>query len=51
MNTHESINYLEIPTRKIKETEEFFKKVFGWEFEYFGNDYMAFKEKNIQGVF
>lgn len=51
MNIHETINYLEIPTTDIKKSEEFFSKIFSWKFEKFGEDYISFSDKYINGAF
>lgn len=32
---HHSINDIEIPARKLKESKEFFRNCFGWEFTNF----------------
>lgn len=51
MNKHETINYLEIPSKDLNLTKHFFSKVFNWEFTDFGPDYTAFKDKSIEGGF
>jgi len=45
MSKHESINYLEFPTRDIKASKTFFSTVFGWVFEDYGPEYAAFFEE------
>jgi predicted enzyme related to lactoylglutathione lyase len=39
---------VEIPSTNLNQSEEFFKKVFGWEFKPFGNGYLLFN--NHQGI-
>ena len=51
INAHEAINYLEIPTRDLTVTKEFFKLVFNWSFEDFGPEYSAFSDHGIKGGF
>ena len=51
MNKHETINYLEIPSSDLVKTQEFFEVVFGWEFESYGTEYLAFKSETIEGGF
>ncbi len=51
MNEHEKMNYVEFPARDMEATKEFFAKVFGWSFEYFGPEYTAFLDQGIDGGF
>ena len=51
MNSHQTINYIEIPTTNIKLTKTFFKEVFNFEFKDFGNDYTSFNDKILNGGF
>ena len=51
MPSHEKINYLEFPAKDMAATKAFFSKVFGWTFEEFGPDYMAFSNQGIDGGF
>jgi predicted enzyme related to lactoylglutathione lyase len=51
MNEHEKINYVEFPARNIEATKAFFTAVFGWTFEDFGSDYIAFSDQGIDGGF
>ena len=51
MNKHEKINYLELPSKDINKTKEFFTKVFNWTFEDFGDEYTAFNDGTINGGF
>jgi len=51
MNEHEKINYIEFPSKNMKETKAFFTQVFGWEFQDFGPEYTAFSNQGIDGGF
>lgn len=51
MNKHETINYLELPAKDLEATKTFFTTVFGWTFEDYGPEYVAFKDKTIEGGF
>ncbi len=51
MNEHEKINYVEFPARDIQATKKFFSNVFGWEFQDFGSEYIAFSNQGINGGF
>lgn len=51
MNEHEKINYVEFPAKDIQATKEFFTQVFGWTFQDFGPDYIAFSNQGIDGGF
>lgn len=51
MNKHNSINYIEIPARQLKETKEFFTRCFGWEFTDYGPEYSAITNGGIDGGF
>lgn len=52
MDSHEKINYLEIPAKNIEATKAFFTTVFGWSFIDYGPDYTAFeKAVGIDGGF
>ena len=48
---HEKINYIELATKNLKKSEIFFKSIFSWEFEYYGEDYLAFYGAGIDGGF
>ena len=48
---HEKINYLELPSRNLKFTREFFSKVFSWQFTDYSADYIAFANAGIEGGF
>lgn len=51
MNKHEKINYLELPSKDIKKTKEFFSTVFDWTFEDFADEYTAFSDGVLKGGF
>ncbi|NOX91386.1 MAG: VOC family protein [Gammaproteobacteria bacterium] len=51
MNKHEKINYLEFPARDIEATKAFFSSVFGWRFEDYGPEYVAFLDAGMDGGF
>ena len=42
------IAHVEIPSTNLERSNEFYKKVFGWEFKPFGNGYLLFN--NHQGI-
>lgn len=51
MNEHEKINYVELPAIDIEATKDFFIQTFGWTFEDFGPDYVAFSNSGLDGGF
>jgi len=51
MNKHEKINYLEFPAKDIEATKAFFNSVFGWRFEDYGPEYVAFFDAGMDGGF
>lgn len=51
MNEHEKINYLEFPARDIQLAKSFFQKAFGWHFDDYGPDYIAFSNEGVDGGF
>ena len=51
MTRHEKVDYLEFPARDIEATKSFFGKVFGWSFEDYGPEYVAFMGAGIDGGF
>lgn len=50
---NEKINYLELPSSNFADTKRFFSEVFGWQFEDYGDDYIAFAatEAGLDGGF
>lgn len=51
MNEHEKINYVELPAKDLQSTKTFFTKVFGWSFEDYGPEYIAFSKEGLDGGF
>ena len=51
MSQHEKINYLELPSKNIEATKAFFSTVFGWSFQDYGPDYIAFSNAGFDGGF
>ncbi len=51
MNEHKKINYVELPSRNLQATKDFFIKAFGWSFQDFGPEYSAFSNQGIDGGF
>ncbi len=51
MNRHEKINYVEFPSRDLELTKSFFGKAFGWTFEDYGEEYVAFSDQGLDGGF
>lgn len=51
MPRHEKIDYVEYPSRDIEGTRRFFAQAFGWTFEDYGPDYIAFADQGLDGGF
>ena len=51
MNQDQKINYLELPARDLKAAEKFYKATFGWQFVWYGDEYLAFNDGTIDGGF
>ena len=51
MNEHEKINYIEFPAKDIPAVKTFFSAIFGWKFEDYGPDYVAFSDEGVDGGF
>lgn len=51
MNEHGKINYVEFPASNLQATKDFFSKAFGWVFEVFGPEYIAFSNRGLDGGF
>jgi predicted enzyme related to lactoylglutathione lyase len=51
MSQHEKISYVEFPSCDLAATRAFFAAAFGWSFEDFGPDYIAFADQGIDGGF
>jgi predicted enzyme related to lactoylglutathione lyase len=52
---HESlpntIDYIEMPSRDLAQTKKFFSALFGWSFQDYGPDYIAFDDGRMTGGF
>jgi uncharacterized protein len=52
---HESlpntIDYVEMPSRDLAATKDFFTQLFGWSFQDYGPDYCAFDDGRMTGGF
>ena len=46
-----TIDYIEMPSRDLIETRQFFSALFGWSFEDYGPDYIAFDDGRTTGGF
>ena len=50
---HESlpntIDYVEMPSRDLAQTKNFFSALFGWSFQDYGPDYIAFDDGRFEG--
>lgn len=51
MSIHETIDYLELPSKNIPATKTFFEEVFGWKFTDYGDEYTSFESKGMTGGF
>ena len=51
MNSHEKINYVELPAKDINAVKKFFTEVFLWSFTDYGPDYTAFENQGLDGGF
>ncbi len=51
MPRHERMDYVEFPARDLAGTRAFFESVFGWSFEDYGPDYIAFANEGLDGGF
>ena len=51
MNSHEKINYVELPAKNIIAVKAFFTEVFSWSFTDYGPDYTAFENQGLDGGF
>ena len=49
MSKHETINYLEFPSRNLSASKGFFSAVFGWTFTDYGPEYTAFSNAGVDG--
>ncbi|CAN5443417.1 VOC family protein [soil metagenome] len=46
-----SIDYIEMPSRDLAATKRFFSALFGWSFDDYGPEYIAFDDGRIAGGF
>lgn len=51
MTTENRIDYVEIPVTDPAMARKFFEKLFGWEFESWGDDYISFNDGRMNGGF
>lgn len=51
MPKHETLNYVEFPSRNLAATKRFFEAAFGWTFVDYGPDYAAFSDQGLDGGF
>ncbi len=51
MMTSNQINYVEFAAGDLEATKEFFTKVFDWQFQDYGPDYIAFTNAGVEGGF
>ena len=51
MNEHEKINYVELPSKNLEATKDFFIQAFKWSFQDFGPEYSAFSNQGVDGGF
>ncbi len=45
------IDYVEFPASNLKDIEHFYSEVFGWEFTWYGDAYLAFSDGQMDGGF
>lgn len=48
---HEKLQYVEFPANNLTATKAFFSHVFGWNFQDFGEEYVAFDYQGLEGGF
>lgn len=51
MPTHGKLDYVEFPAHDLDATRRFFAQAFGWTFEDYGPDYIAFAGEGLDGGF
>ncbi|CAH0991287.1 hypothetical protein SIN8267_01389 [Sinobacterium norvegicum] len=51
MHIHHQINYVEFPGCDLEATQAFFEAVFNFAFEHYGDDYIAFADRGLDGGF
>jgi predicted enzyme related to lactoylglutathione lyase len=48
---HEKLNYVEFAAKDLNATSTFFNEAFGWDFTWYGEDYIAFTNEGLDGGF
>jgi predicted enzyme related to lactoylglutathione lyase len=48
---HNAINYIEFPCKNPEAIKSFYSKVFGWNFQDWGEDYISFSDGSLEGGF
>lgn len=51
MATHGKLDYVEFGSKALEDTRAFFAQAFGWSFEDYGPDYIAFSGEGLDGGF
>ncbi len=51
MSTHNHIDYIELPAMDLETMKAFYGAAFGWTFEDYGSDYVAFSGAGLEGGF
>lgn len=51
MPAHEKLDYVEFAAHDLAATRRFFEQVFGWTFDDYGPDYIAFSKQGLDGGF
>ena len=51
MPNHETLNYVEFPSKNLAATKAFFTAAFKWSFVDYGPDYTAFSNQGLDGGF
>ena len=46
-----SVDYVEMPSTDLAQTKRFFSALFGWSFQDYGPDYIAFEDGRLAGGF
>lgn len=49
MAAENQINYIEIPVADMQQASEFLARMFGWQFQHWGDDYYSFNDGHIDG--
>jgi uncharacterized protein len=44
---HHGINYIEFTTIDVQKSQSFYEKVFGWNFQSYGPDYVSFDKTSV----